>query len=473
MSSMNPLPDFEFSADPEGTIGHSHLGVPLTIQYFGSPAAPLRILLICGQHGDERGIRRALTEFLNPALPPLLRELPNVQLAVLAEANPDGAARRSRANAQGRDLNRDHLLLETPEVRAIHRFVDHWHPNVVVDLHNFPSRRAHLVSQHLRFGWDVCLDYPSNPATGMGEGHPLVDSLMSTLATALSPGGYRFGRYCLLDAKGVMRHSTPQLVDARNVLALRYGALTLLLEARNPSRSETKEQRRHVRAAVAAACTELVRWCARHEAELRELKVDGGVQPTCPLRFRRRWSTQPAAVPVVRLGNDEPGSLQLPLYRCSIQGRRTVTVPDAYAVSRTQPALLDVLSRQGFRSYTPQPAEWFTVEETRIEPRAQIPQNQGAQIPYNQGDGVKPTGRRASRDAHLHMVRYERRLEDSVLFPMAQLGGRCLPLILEVESACALHRHASLAISTAPGTVYPVARVMESGRRPELLGDYR
>jgi cyclophilin family peptidyl-prolyl cis-trans isomerase len=40
-----------------------------------------------------------------------------------------------RANAQGLDLNRDYMKLESPEVRALVRFVNEWDPVVFVDCH--------------------------------------------------------------------------------------------------------------------------------------------------------------------------------------------------------------------------------------------------------------------------------------------------------------------------------------------------
>src|SRR5947208_2351702 len=40
-----------------------------------------------------------------------------------------------RENAQGFDLNRDFVKLETPEVRALVRFFTQWNPAIVVDTH--------------------------------------------------------------------------------------------------------------------------------------------------------------------------------------------------------------------------------------------------------------------------------------------------------------------------------------------------
>src|SRR5207249_6413096 len=50
------------------------------------------------------------------------------------QAGPtDGAG--ERANAQGLDLNRDFIKLESPEVRALVRFLNEWNPAVVIDCH--------------------------------------------------------------------------------------------------------------------------------------------------------------------------------------------------------------------------------------------------------------------------------------------------------------------------------------------------
>jgi len=40
-----------------------------------------------------------------------------------------------RVNAQGLDLNRDYVKLESPEVRALVRFLNQWDPTVVIDCH--------------------------------------------------------------------------------------------------------------------------------------------------------------------------------------------------------------------------------------------------------------------------------------------------------------------------------------------------
>src|SRR5690606_10399060 len=47
----------------------------------------------------------------------------------------------TRANAQGLDLNRDFVKLETPEVRALVKLFNTWDPALVVDCHTTNGSR--------------------------------------------------------------------------------------------------------------------------------------------------------------------------------------------------------------------------------------------------------------------------------------------------------------------------------------------
>ena len=69
-----------------------------------------------------------------------------------------------RANAQGLDLNRDHLKLESPEARALSRAYQEYDPHVVIDLHTTNGTRH---AYHLTYA------PPLHPNT-----HPAIDALL-------------------------------------------------------------------------------------------------------------------------------------------------------------------------------------------------------------------------------------------------------------------------------------------------------
>ena len=56
-------------------------------------------------------------------------------------SNPDGWAADTRQNADGIDVNRDFMALETPEGRAIAKTIRDWKPDVLNDLHEYGPRQ--------------------------------------------------------------------------------------------------------------------------------------------------------------------------------------------------------------------------------------------------------------------------------------------------------------------------------------------
>lgn len=100
-----------------------------------------RVLLWSQMHGDEPTATSALFdvfEYLrrHRTEPVAQRILENLTLYVIPMLNPDGAERFQRRNAQGIDINRDALRLQTPEGRLLKGVRDEYEPNIGFNLHN-------------------------------------------------------------------------------------------------------------------------------------------------------------------------------------------------------------------------------------------------------------------------------------------------------------------------------------------------
>jgi len=91
-----------------------------------------------------------------------------------------------RANAQGLDLNRDHMKLETPEVRAFVKMLNAYDPHIVVDLHTTNG------SFH---GYHITYSYALNPAIDTSLDNFMRTNFMPTVEQRMRRQQWRIHRY--------------------------------------------------------------------------------------------------------------------------------------------------------------------------------------------------------------------------------------------------------------------------------------
>ena len=123
------------------TIGRSQKNLPILMLVFAQngvvDAARPVVLIIAQQHGNEPASGEAALAIAHTLVHARAELLKNVTVLIIPRANPDGAEKFARATANGIDVNRDHLLLRTPEAQAIARVTAQYKPHVVLDLHEF------------------------------------------------------------------------------------------------------------------------------------------------------------------------------------------------------------------------------------------------------------------------------------------------------------------------------------------------
>jgi hypothetical protein len=123
------------------TIGTSQEGRSIPMALLGAhgvidQSLPT-VLVIAQQHGNEPASGEAALALAQQLSGPQAKLLDRVNVVVVPRANPDGAEQFVRTTRSGIDINRDHLLLRTPEARAIAHLTVRYGPHVVLDLHEF------------------------------------------------------------------------------------------------------------------------------------------------------------------------------------------------------------------------------------------------------------------------------------------------------------------------------------------------
>lgn len=178
-------------------IGRSVEGRQLYHLAFGR--GPFRVLLWSQMHGDEPTATAALLDVYEYVRrhqddPPIRRLLDRLTVHTVPMLNPDGAERFERRNAQGIDINRDALLLQTPEGRALKALRDRLAPPIGFNLHNQNWRTS--VGRPPQPGAISLLAVPFDEERRDNPGRRLAKQTCAVIRDALEPfAPGRLGRY--------------------------------------------------------------------------------------------------------------------------------------------------------------------------------------------------------------------------------------------------------------------------------------
>jgi len=178
-------------------VGESVEGRAINMLQAGSGAFP--VLLWSQMHGDEATATAALFDVFDYLDrhrddPPVRRILSSLTLYFIPMLNPDGAERFQRRNAQGIDVNRDALRLQTPEGRTLKAVRDRLQPRVGFNLHNQGWRTS--VGDPPRPASISLLSVAFDEARSPSEGRTLTKKICAVIRDALEPfASGQIGRY--------------------------------------------------------------------------------------------------------------------------------------------------------------------------------------------------------------------------------------------------------------------------------------
>jgi hypothetical protein len=270
-------------------LGVSQLGAQIEALAFTRPAppgavagtaipaasAPRRptVVVLAAQHGDEPAGTEALIVIAQElAAGRIGGVLDRVDVILLPRANPDGAAAFKRGAADGTDVNRDHLLLQSAEARAIAELLATFAPLVVLDLHEYPVGG----SFNAKFGgvqrFDALFQYATTANLAPFVTKAAEEWFRQPLLANLRNAGLSVDWYATVSADPADRTLTmgsvaPQV--ARNASGLR-NAVSLLVETRGGGLGRVDLKRR-VQSQVVAA-TSVLASAAKHADDLTKLR---------------------------------------------------------------------------------------------------------------------------------------------------------------------------------------------------------
>lgn len=256
------------------TPGASQSGVPIeALRFSRGPGRPMA-LLVAQQHGDEPAGAEALLvlarELAEGALAPVLDRL---DLVLVPRLNPDGALAGRRQAANGLDINRDHLLLRTPEARALAALVRWQRPVLVIDLHEYTVLGHYLARLGAVQRFDLLYQHATVANLAPAWAEVSEAWFHRPIRAALAAEGHSTEWYYTNPMPAPRRRVSMGGVQAdvgRNVYGLRH-AVSLLLETRGIGLGHWHLGRR-IHSHVVALRT-VLRQAARHADGLQTLQA--------------------------------------------------------------------------------------------------------------------------------------------------------------------------------------------------------
>ncbi len=408
--------------------------------------AVTRVLLFCQQHGNEPSGKEAALVLLNRITAGACDTLiSHLDLYVIPSVNPDGNEAGKRANANGADLNRDHLLLTQPEVRALHAVFARVQPEVTLDVHEYSAfRKEFRTAGYVRTA-DEQFGAPSNLNVAPAIREYGLQHLFPFLQNELAKKGIQFSDYLRMQAPGdTVRYSTTSIDDGRQSLAI-LNTFSFILEGRNGRDVNDGLERRT--AGQLAAIESFLEFVNRNNTEIRSLVRSGReriTRSTEPVVTQMDYVYEGATIDVpVRTLFTNIDSVVSMAFAPVVKPLESVQRPAAYIVPRTQRTIRDLLDRHAVRYDTVVRAERRKVEiATVVDVTGSWMEN-------------KPTTAVTTR-----MRTAEVSLEPGdIVVPVNQLQGTMLVIALEPSSMWGIAQEEPFAGLLVKGADYPVYRI--------------
>jgi hypothetical protein len=415
--------------------------------------AATTVLVFCQQHGNEPSGKEAALVLLNRiaagANDALLSHL---DLFVIPSVNPDGNESGKRGNANGADLNRDHLLLTQPEVRALHDVFSRVNPEVTLDVHEYSAFRKEFRMAGYVQTTDEQFGAPSNLNVAPAIREYGLRQLFPFLEAALAKRGVRFSNYLRMQAPGdTVRFSTTSIDDGRQSFAI-LNTFSFIVEGRN-GRDVNDELDRRITGQL-AAIESFLDFVNSRNAEIRRLVRSGrekSADSTEPVVTQMDYVYDGATIKVpVRTLSSKVDSVVSMAFAPVVKPLVSVLRPEFYVIPRSQRAVRDLLDRHGVRYDT---VARSTRQEVEIHTVVDVAGKWMENKPFTY--------------VSTRMRTAEVSLEPGdVVVPLNQPRGTMLVIALEPSSMWGIAQDEAFAAFLVKGSDYPVYRIpANTGKR--------
>ncbi|MFZ2899030.1 MAG: M14 family zinc carboxypeptidase [Saprospiraceae bacterium] len=341
---------------------------------FGEDPSKIRVLIFAQQHGNEQSGKEGALLLASDLLKPENRYLfDRIDLALIPQMNPDGSEVNKRFNANGMDLNRNHLILTESETQALHRFFDKYLFEVSLDVHEyFPYGES----------WEK-FGYRKNSEVTVGT---TTNINISQDIRSLSDGGYLpfafqyfkdrgFSSFTYCPGgppnEGLIRHSTFDVNDGRQSLGIQH-SFSFIQEGMNGKDAFVDNLKRRAEGQMTGMRALLDYAFTNHEkiktlvAAEREKLLSPQPGQMVSIQSEHIADDRMLFLPVYAYATGRDTVIQVADYRPVVSSLYEVEKPLGYLIPKDGTVLTDWAKRRGFRLERLKKPSRYRIEQYQV-----------------------------------------------------------------------------------------------------------
>lgn len=418
---------------------------------FGKDPKKLKVLIFAQQHGNEQsgkeGALLLACELLKAENQYLLE---HIDFALIPQVNPDGSEANRRRNGHTADLNRNHLILEEPEVIALHNFFDKYLFDVNMDVHEYAPYGETWKSYGYRCNSDILI--------GVNTNINISKEIRELANTTFIP----FYRNFLTDKKfsnsiyapggppeiEYIRHSTFDINDGRQSFGI-LNSFSLIQEGLN-GYDNFKDNIEHRAKGQHAGMRALLEFANQNQETIKALvKVQRanlikGEPQTVSIQMEHVRNGKEHPLPVYSYSTGKDSIIMAKDYRPVVQTITDVSKPEGYLIPKSNSLLTEWVKRHQLTTSTYKPSKKLMIEQYEVVAIDSMD---------FEGDMIVNPNVKAIK------VNMMINANDYLYIPTAQLKGNMIVIALEPKSELGLVTYKRYSELLKTGEKYPVLRV--------------
>jgi hypothetical protein len=335
-------------------IGKSESGKPIIALKAATPSneiKKLKVLIFAQQHGNEQsGKEAALMLISDFAKNNYTNWLDFLEIWIVPQVNPDGSDVNQRRNSKNLDLNRDHIVMNASETRALHQLFNRELHHVTIDIHEYQPYTESWANFGGYKSFDVQVGAPTNINVDETLRNFALNTALPAIENHLNNNGYSFHNYIVGPApsQGRIRHSTVDFNDGRQSFAI-LNTLSFIFEGINgkDGYTENLEKRTFGQYEAIIALLNLLSEKASETqsmvANARKKLTNGSQGDNVAIRMEHYPGNNPLLLPLKSSKTESDTLVVVKNYHPLVKATFEIPKPAGYMVPKQDNKLVDLL----------------------------------------------------------------------------------------------------------------------------------